>query len=221
MTESQPEPFKWQPGESHPDVEKLCREAYPEDKLFGKIMSKPKDHPSFTVADKLIHRKNNSGNRVLCIPDCNVQGRKLTELVIDQAHRVVGHMGTQITENYVHQYFWWVTLGTDVKTFCESCSVCQATKTSNQQPQGLLQQLKDQSPATQGSSGLGGISTSAITRSENSFQEDNLVWCNLPLPMTLLVQDICIFIFINHISASNWSHAPFLAATSPLPHIWS
>ena len=62
MTESQPEPFKWQPGKSHPDVEKLCREAYPEDKLFGKIMSKPKDHPSFTVADKLIHHKNNLGN---------------------------------------------------------------------------------------------------------------------------------------------------------------
>jgi hypothetical protein len=141
MTESQPEPFKWQPGESHPDVEKLCREAYPEDKLFGKIMSKPKDHPSFTVADKLIHRKNNSGNRVLCIPDCNVRGRKLTELVIDQAHRVVGHMGTRITENYVRQYFWWATLGTDVKTFCESCSVCQATKTSNQRPQGLLHTL--------------------------------------------------------------------------------
>ena len=53
-------------------------------------------------------------------------------------------MGTCITENYAHQYFWtfwWPTLGTDIKLFCKSCSTCQATKTSNQRPQSLLHSL--------------------------------------------------------------------------------
>jgi hypothetical protein len=62
-------------------------------------------------------------------------------LVIDQVHQTVGHMGTHITKNYARRYFWWPDLESDVKSFCESCSTCQATKTSNQQPQGLLHSL--------------------------------------------------------------------------------
>ena len=37
--------------------------------------------------------------------------------------------------------FWWTTLGPDIKAFCDSCSTCQATKTSNERPQGLLHVL--------------------------------------------------------------------------------
>jgi hypothetical protein len=62
-------------------------------------------------------------------------------LVIDQVHRTVGHMGTRITKNYACRYFWWPDLESDIKSFCESCSMCQATKTSNQRPQGLLHSL--------------------------------------------------------------------------------
>jgi len=50
-------------------------------------------------------------------------------------------MGTHVTENYAQRHFWWPTLGTDIKNFCDSCSTCQATKTSNQRPQGLLHVL--------------------------------------------------------------------------------
>jgi len=50
-------------------------------------------------------------------------------------------MGPHITENYAPRLFWWPTLGTDIKSFCDSCSVCQATKTSNQRPQGPLHSL--------------------------------------------------------------------------------
>jgi hypothetical protein len=50
-------------------------------------------------------------------------------------------MGTLITKNYAHRYFWWPELVIDVKLFCELCSTCQATKTINQRPQGLLHSL--------------------------------------------------------------------------------
>jgi hypothetical protein len=50
-------------------------------------------------------------------------------------------MGTRITKNYARRYFWWPELAIDVKLFCDSCSMCQATKTINQQPQGLLHSL--------------------------------------------------------------------------------
>src|SRR5271168_4006841 len=32
-------------------------------------------------------------------------------------------------------------IGSDINTFCNSCATCQATKTSNQRPQGLLHSL--------------------------------------------------------------------------------
>ena len=101
----------------------------------------PKDHKSFEVKNSLIYHSANSETQKLCIPHSKFQGRKITELVIDQVHQTVGHMGTCITENYARRYFWWPTLGTDIKLFCKSCSTCQATKTSNQRPQGLLHSL--------------------------------------------------------------------------------
>ena len=139
-----PAPFTWQRnigGENRPDLETLCRKAYATDKVFKKILQHPKDHKSFKVSNGLIHYATNPETRKLCIPHSEFRGRRITELVIDQVHRTVGHMGTRITENYARRYFWWPTLGPDIKTFCESCSTCQTTKTSNQRPQGLLHSL--------------------------------------------------------------------------------
>jgi hypothetical protein len=78
---------------------------------------------------------------MLCIPHSEFRGRRVTELVIDQVHRIIGHMGPSITDSYAQQNFWWPTLGSDVKAFCNSCAMCQAIKTSNQRPQGLLHSL--------------------------------------------------------------------------------
>jgi hypothetical protein len=100
-----------------------------------------KDHKSFEVIKGIIYRKNNAKNKVICIPESDVRGRKLTELVIDQAHRIVGHLGARITESYARRFFWWTTIGQDIKAFCDSCPTCQATKTRNQRPQGLLHAL--------------------------------------------------------------------------------
>ncbi len=137
-------PFTWKPnvgGKNIPNLEKLCRNAYENDKTFRKIIKHPKDHKSFEVTDGIIYRKIDAEHKVTCIPESNVRGRRLTELVIDQAHRIVGHLGARITESYARRFFWWTTLGPDIKAFCDSCSTCQATKTSNQRPQGLLHAL--------------------------------------------------------------------------------
>ena len=141
---SPPAPFVWQgeiEGEQRPTLEKLCRDGYPSDKVLQKILDRPGDHKLFEVKDGLIHYSPNSETRAMCIPHAEFRGRKVIELVIDQVHRIVGHMGPRITTNYARRYFWWPTLGVDVKAFCNSCATCQATKTSNQRPQGLLHSL--------------------------------------------------------------------------------
>ena len=104
-----PAPFVWKPemdGENRPDLEKLCREGYMSDKLFRKILQNPKDHKSFSVEKGTIYHTTDSETRVLCIPHFEFRGRKVTELVIDQVHCTVRHMGTRITENYARHHFW-------------------------------------------------------------------------------------------------------------------
>ena len=62
-------------------------------------------------------------------------------IVIDHAHTVIGHMGAQKTDEYVRNWFWWPTLATDERKFCQSCGVCQVTKSSNKLTKGLLHHL--------------------------------------------------------------------------------
>ena len=137
-------PFEWQntiEGEHRPNLEKLCRDGYTSDKTFRKILEHPDNHKIFEVDNNLIYYSPNSETRALCIPHSEFRGRRVTELVLDQVHRIVGHMGPSITNNYARRNFWWPTLGSDVKAFCASCATCQAIKTSNQRPQGLLHSL--------------------------------------------------------------------------------
>jgi hypothetical protein len=84
-----PVPFIWQnniDGESRPNLEKLCRKAYLSDRIFKKILSHLKDHKSFEVRNGLIRYSADAETRRLCIPHSEFQGRRLTELVIDQVH---------------------------------------------------------------------------------------------------------------------------------------
>ena len=89
MAKEPPVPFIWQPeigGESYPNLETLCRDAYKSDKTFRKILHKPEDHKLFRVVDRLIYYLGKSETRTLCIPRSEFRGRRLTELVIDQVH---------------------------------------------------------------------------------------------------------------------------------------
>ena len=96
-------PFTWKQnikGKNMPNLKKLCQKAYQNDKTFQKIIKHPKDHKSFEVTNRVIYCKTNADNKVICIPESNIWGRRLTELVIDQACRIVEHLGACITESY-------------------------------------------------------------------------------------------------------------------------
>ena len=78
---------------------------------------------------------------VLCIPRAMHKSRKLTEVIIDQAHHTIGHAGTERTSKYIHKFYWWSTLSKDVAKFCLTCGTCQAVKPITQRPMGLLHPL--------------------------------------------------------------------------------
>ncbi|KAI0039519.1 hypothetical protein FA95DRAFT_1504070, partial [Auriscalpium vulgare] len=83
------------------------RAEYALDPLFVKVINDLGAHPAFSAENGLIYTTNKAGTRVLCIPGVVTKKRRLTERVIDQAHAVLGHLGTQKTSEYIRRYFWW------------------------------------------------------------------------------------------------------------------
>ena len=125
------------------DLEQLARNNYVHDKVLRKVAEHPEEHRAFQVADGLIWyvRSDRQGTDVLCIPRTRVQGRALTEIILDEAHQAIGHLGARRTAGYVRRFYWWPDIGKEITKFCASCAVCQTTKSSRQQPLGLLHSM--------------------------------------------------------------------------------
>jgi Integrase zinc binding domain len=78
----------------------------------------------------------------LCIPKGKTLGGKsLRGLILEQAHKVIGHFGEQRTSDYVRRWYWWPRINGDTEKFCKSCVICQRSKTSNLKLAGKLHPL--------------------------------------------------------------------------------
>jgi hypothetical protein len=78
---------------------------------------------------------------VLCIP-LVIQGKQqLTEVIIAQAHEVLGYFGLQKIAEYIQCHYWWSRIGQDIKLYCKTCLICQTMKSSTQRVPGLLHSL--------------------------------------------------------------------------------
>ena len=117
------------------------RAGYAEDTLFIKIRDNPDQFSQFRWQDSLLYMDHMGELPILCIPCMMFKSCKLTEIVIDQAHRTIGHVGSECTNRYIHKSYWWSTLSKDVAKFCLTCGTCQAIKPSTQRPMGLLHPL--------------------------------------------------------------------------------
>lgn len=124
-----------------PGLEEAIKAAYPLDRTFAKVLESPGAYPSFEMKDGLLYVTNRFGDKVLCLPFGKLKQRSLRERVIDEAHRLLGHMGAQKTIEYVRRWFWWPRMSKDIEMFCISCGACQMSKSSNALPAGLLHTL--------------------------------------------------------------------------------
>ena len=119
----------------------VIHEAYTDDTLFSKVLLHLEQHPHYSVKSGIIYTTNAVGNMVVAILGALSKGRRITEIAIDQAHRIIGHKAARKTRDYLSCWFWWPTLAKDIESFCKSCGVCQTTKTSTEKPKGLLHSL--------------------------------------------------------------------------------
>ena len=118
----------------------VCR-GYKSEPILAKVSAPPSHFPQFTEKDGLLYMKNRGNEEVLCLPHTTYKGDSIITMIINQAHRAIGHFGAQKTADYIHREYWWLKIGREVDKFNRTCPTCQATKPSNQLPQGLLHSL--------------------------------------------------------------------------------
>jgi hypothetical protein len=117
------------------------RNGCSEDKLLSKVSERINHHKNFKIHDSLIYIKNHTGQAMLCVPSVIKNKQCLTEIVIAQAHEVLGHLGPQKTVDYIRRSYWWACIGQDIEQYCKMCPICQTTKSSTQKVPGLLHSL--------------------------------------------------------------------------------
>ncbi|KAG8834108.1 hypothetical protein FRC17_009540 [Serendipita sp. 399] len=129
------------PIEEGTSLEKEIVTLYANDDLFKKILKEPLNYERFKVKNDVIYTTNPAGEKVVCLLNGLLKGRRVTEIAIDQAHRVLSHKATRKTLEYIRQWYWWPTMVKDVEAFCKSCGLCQTTKGSTLKPEGLLHSM--------------------------------------------------------------------------------
>ncbi|OJT06199.1 Transposon Tf2-1 polyprotein, partial [Trametes pubescens] len=127
--------------QGEPGFADTMKAAYAGDTTFSKVLAHPKAYPTFEVVHGLLYVTNRFGHKVLCVPYGRLKSRSIRELVIDHAHRTLGHLGAQKTAEYARRWFWWPRMTRDIERFCMSCGACQMAKSSNALPAGLLHSM--------------------------------------------------------------------------------
>lgn len=111
------------------------------DPLSKKIVAQPTHHKSFRIHEGIVEHQTAQGRWVMVVPDVAQGNKRLRQVIIDQAHTLIGHLGTDKTHKYLRHWFWWPSMAKEVERYCTSCDVCQTSKDSNQRPTGLLHNL--------------------------------------------------------------------------------
>jgi hypothetical protein len=87
------------------DLPAVLKNNYLEDSFYKAILDKPKHYCNFEVVDGLIFVKVKD-HWLLCIPQVYIQGCKVREIVIAEAHSLLAHLGASKTLSYLCDHVW-------------------------------------------------------------------------------------------------------------------
>lgn len=119
----------------------MVKGQYNSDPFFKLVLENPKNYKNFVVKGELIFLSTEEKN-TLCLPNVKHNGKGVRELVIEEAHSLLAHLGSKKTLTYIREHVWWKEMVNDVESFCKSCATCARSKPSNQKPYGLLSTLQ-------------------------------------------------------------------------------
>jgi hypothetical protein len=125
-----------------PSFLESIRSGYNQDTFFSRLEKNPTEYKGFTKGeDGLWRTKNHRDDNVICVPNVPYEEHSTVGMLIEQAHRIVGHYGSQRTAEYLRRWYWWPQMNANVRSFCLSCEACARAKDSNQKPMGKLHSL--------------------------------------------------------------------------------
>ncbi|KZV58897.1 hypothetical protein PENSPDRAFT_551694, partial [Peniophora sp. CONT] len=81
--------------------------GYKRDPLFSKVSARSDEFKEFSIQEDILYTKNRAQKSVICVPRPVKGKRTLTTRILEQAHTLIGHLGSQRTSEYVRTYFWW------------------------------------------------------------------------------------------------------------------
>ena len=97
------------------NLTRLVRAHYHKDPFFMKVLHHLEAHLHFGIKDRLIWTKNQMGRDVVCIPrNAFIRGRRLIEVILNQAHTTIGHFSQSSTSHYVRRFYLWPSMGADI-----------------------------------------------------------------------------------------------------------
>ena len=120
---------------------KDIKNGYSKDPLLSKVLGCIDHHKNFIIDDDFIYTKNRTDQSVLCIPSVVQNKRRVTEIIIAQAHEVLRHFSLQKTADHIRCHYWWPQISQDIEQYCKMCPICQTMKSSTQKMPGLLHSL--------------------------------------------------------------------------------
>ncbi|KIY61551.1 hypothetical protein CYLTODRAFT_324921, partial [Cylindrobasidium torrendii FP15055 ss-10] len=94
-------------GRASMDLIGLVKGKYTKDPLFGPVVNSPKDFQNFELKNDALYLKIQQDVRLLCIPDIMYNSRKVREIIIDEAHSLLAHLGSRKTLAYLRSHVWW------------------------------------------------------------------------------------------------------------------
>ncbi|KIJ33100.1 hypothetical protein M422DRAFT_264971 [Sphaerobolus stellatus SS14] len=88
------------------DLKQVCIPAYINDTLCVRVLQNVKAHLHFVLKGDLLWTKNGLGYSVACVlRNILWRGRKISQVLIDQAHQTIGHFGPFKTLKYIQGSF--------------------------------------------------------------------------------------------------------------------
>jgi Integrase zinc binding domain/Chromo (CHRromatin Organisation MOdifier) domain len=126
---------------AEPTFTAALRRALKADPFFGPVIKTPALYPLFVVtAEGDVFRSLDDAWHY-CVPVGVFKfadGRRASfrEVVIEQCHSTLGHLGDIKTRSYARRFFWWPSLVADIAAFCRSCDQCARIKGRTGVPAG-------------------------------------------------------------------------------------
>ena len=120
--------------------------AYDEDPHFKSVLqtirndeSEDIPFPQYHYSDNgLLYFEDSMGNTRLCVP------RSLRNEIMSEGHDIISesaHGGYYKTYNRISATYYWPRMSREIKSFVNTCDVCQKTKPRRHAPIGLLQPI--------------------------------------------------------------------------------